>query len=117
MDRIGRGTGWRGGSLHHPSEVASVSPTGVVTPGLSPLGLSLAVAQKTVRWCTISNQEANKCSSFRENMSKAVKNGPLVSCVKKSSYLDCIKAIRVSPSCLKESGRKSMLFLSPVILK
>uniref|UniRef100_A0A8D1RFQ4 Serotransferrin n=1 Tax=Sus scrofa TaxID=9823 RepID=A0A8D1RFQ4_PIG len=58
------------------------------------LGLSLAVAQKTVRWCTISNQEANKCSSFRENMSKAVKNGPLVSCVKKSSYLDCIKAIR-----------------------
>ncbi|XP_006745335.1 serotransferrin [Leptonychotes weddellii] len=58
------------------------------------LGLCLAVSpEKTVRWCTVSNHEASKCSSFMENMKTVLENGPFVSCVKKSSYLECIKAI------------------------
>ncbi|XP_022438232.1 serotransferrin-like [Delphinapterus leucas] len=58
------------------------------------LGLCLAVSEKTVRWCTVSSHEANKCSSFRENMNKVLTDtGPFVSCVKKTSYIDCIKAI------------------------
>ncbi|XP_006179779.2 serotransferrin [Camelus ferus] len=57
------------------------------------LGLCLAVPDKTVRWCTVSSHEASKCSSFRENMNTVLEAGPVVSCVKKTSYLDCIKAI------------------------
>ncbi|XP_032988901.1 inhibitor of carbonic anhydrase-like [Rhinolophus ferrumequinum] len=58
------------------------------------LGLCLAVPDKTVRWCTISSQEASKCSSFRDSMKKVLpETGPLVTCVKKSSSLECIKAI------------------------
>ncbi|VCX06938.1 unnamed protein product [Gulo gulo] len=58
------------------------------------LGLCLAVSpEKTVRWCTVSNHEASKCSSFMENMKTVLENGPFVSCVKKTSYLECIKAI------------------------
>uniref|UniRef100_A0A8C2EDZ2 Transferrin-like domain-containing protein n=1 Tax=Cyprinus carpio TaxID=7962 RepID=A0A8C2EDZ2_CYPCA len=57
------------------------------------LGLCLADPEKTVRWCTISTHEANKCASFRENMLRIFENGPFVSCVKKTSHMDCIKAI------------------------
>uniref|UniRef100_A0A8I3Q9L5 Transferrin-like domain-containing protein n=1 Tax=Canis lupus familiaris TaxID=9615 RepID=A0A8I3Q9L5_CANLF len=58
------------------------------------LGLCLAVSpEKTVRWCTVSNHEASKCSSFMENMKTVLENGPFVSCVKRTSYLECIKAI------------------------
>nr|KAF6476514.1 transferrin [Rousettus aegyptiacus] len=58
------------------------------------LGLCLAVPDKTVRWCTISNHEASKCSSFRDSMEKILPEaGPHVACVKRSSYLECIKAI------------------------
>jgi len=58
------------------------------------LGLCLAVSpEKTVRWCTVSSHEASKCSSFMENMKTVLENGPFVSCVKKTSYLECIKAI------------------------
>ncbi|XP_059776287.1 serotransferrin-like [Balaenoptera ricei] len=57
------------------------------------LGLCLATPEKTVRWCTVSSHEASKCSSFRENMNKVFDTGPFVSCVKKTSYIDCIKAI------------------------
>nr|XP_012421964.1 PREDICTED: serotransferrin isoform X2 [Odobenus rosmarus divergens] len=71
----------------------SVSPTST-TSGLFLLGLCLAVSpEKTVRWCTVSNHEASKCSSFMENMKTVLENGPFVSCVKKTSYLECIKAI------------------------
>lgn len=85
----------------------SVSPTNT-TSELFLLGLCLAVSpEKTVRWCTVSNHEASKCSSFMENMKTVLENGPFVSCVKKTSYLECIKAIWVSHCCLKESGIKS----------
>uniref|UniRef100_A0A673UEL4 Transferrin n=1 Tax=Suricata suricatta TaxID=37032 RepID=A0A673UEL4_SURSU len=53
---------------------------------------------------TISNHEASKCSSFAEHMKTVLETGPFVSCVKKSSYLECIRAISVSHYCLKESG-------------
>ncbi|XP_014439945.1 serotransferrin [Tupaia chinensis] len=57
------------------------------------LGLCLAVPEKTVRWCAISEHEAAKCHSFRDHMKKEVPDSPRVICVKKASYLDCIKAI------------------------
>lgn len=102
---------WRGSGLHDPPEAAAVLPTDTGTCGLSPLGLCLADPEKTVRWCTISTHEANKCASFRENMLRIFENGPFVSCVKKTSHMDCIKAISVSHCHLKESGRKSILSL------
>uniref|UniRef100_A0A8C0HTA5 Transferrin-like domain-containing protein n=1 Tax=Balaenoptera musculus TaxID=9771 RepID=A0A8C0HTA5_BALMU len=37
--------------------------------------LCLAVPEKTVRWCTVSNHEANKCYSFHDNMNN-VPPGP-----------------------------------------
>lgn len=107
-----------GCSLQVPSEGMAASPRGTGTSGLSPLGLCLAVPEKTVRWCTVSNQEASKCSSFRDSMKKVLpETGPLVTCVKKSSYLDCIKAISVSHCCLKERGRQSILAHAPVVLE
>ncbi|KAM4821346.1 inhibitor of carbonic anhydrase-like isoform 2-T2 [Thomomys bottae] len=57
-------------------------------------GLCLAVPEKTVRWCAVSDHEAAKCSSFQEAMRKVLPaDGPLVTCVKESSHLDCIRAI------------------------
>ncbi|XP_040492736.1 inhibitor of carbonic anhydrase isoform X3 [Ursus maritimus] len=58
------------------------------------LGLCLAVPGKTVRWCTISDHEASKCSSFSDNMRRVLPaDGPHVTCVKRTSHLECIKAI------------------------
>ncbi|KAM5291852.1 serotransferrin-like [Ctenodactylus gundi] len=58
------------------------------------LGLCLAVPEKTVRWCAVSEHEASKCSSLRDNIKKVLSpEDPHVACVKKTSYLDCIKAI------------------------
>ncbi|XP_012580268.1 PREDICTED: inhibitor of carbonic anhydrase-like [Condylura cristata] len=54
------------------------------------LGLCLADPEKTVRWCTISNREAKKCSNMRKALPV---NGPLISCVKRTSSFECIKAI------------------------
>ncbi|KAI4578810.1 hypothetical protein MJT46_000178 [Ovis ammon polii x Ovis aries] len=61
----------------------------------SPLrGLCLAVPEKTVRWCTVSDLEASKCYSFHDNMKKVLSvDGPHVACVKRTSYRDCIRAI------------------------
>ncbi|DAA33064.1 TPA: serotransferrin-like [Bos taurus] len=58
------------------------------------LGLCLAVPERTVRWCTVSNLEASKCYSFHDNMKKVLSvESPHVTCVKRTSYLDCIRAI------------------------
>ncbi|XP_062970107.1 inhibitor of carbonic anhydrase-like isoform X2 [Cynocephalus volans] len=58
------------------------------------LGLCLAVPEKTVRWCAVSDQEVTKCSSFRDNIKKVFPaDGPLVTCMKRTSYLECIKDI------------------------
>ncbi|VCX06934.1 unnamed protein product, partial [Gulo gulo] len=58
------------------------------------LGLCLAVPGKTVRWCTISDHEASKCSSFSANMKRVLPaDGPHITCVKRTSHLECIKAI------------------------
>ncbi|KAI5217513.1 Serotransferrin [Manis pentadactyla] len=56
------------------------------------LGLSLAVPEQTVRWCTVSTQEASKCSSFSESM-KSIFPKAFITCVKKTSIQECIKAI------------------------
>ncbi|XP_052043453.1 inhibitor of carbonic anhydrase isoform X1 [Apodemus sylvaticus] len=58
------------------------------------LGLCLAVPEKTVRWCVVSDQEATKCSSFRDNMKRVLPaGGPAVTCVRKASHTECIRAI------------------------
>uniref|UniRef100_A0A2K5PB36 Serotransferrin n=2 Tax=Cebus imitator TaxID=2715852 RepID=A0A2K5PB36_CEBIM len=58
------------------------------------LGLCLAVPEKTVRWCAVSEHEATKCHSFRDHMKSVLPpDGLRVACVKKASYLDCIKGI------------------------
>ncbi|XP_013209471.1 serotransferrin [Microtus ochrogaster] len=58
------------------------------------LGLCLAVPDKTVRWCAISEHENSKCISFRDHMKNVLPaDGPQLACVKKTSYTDCIKAI------------------------
>ncbi|XP_030185950.1 inhibitor of carbonic anhydrase-like [Lynx canadensis] len=58
------------------------------------LGLCLAVPGKTVRWCTVSNHEASKCSDFSDNMKKVLPaDGPHVTCVKRASHFECIKSI------------------------
>uniref|UniRef100_A0A8C9PPQ6 Transferrin-like domain-containing protein n=1 Tax=Spermophilus dauricus TaxID=99837 RepID=A0A8C9PPQ6_SPEDA len=45
-------------------------------------------------WCTVSDQEDTKCSSFRDNVKKVFQaDGPLVTCVKRTSYLECIRSI------------------------
>nr|KAF6310509.1 hypothetical protein mMyoMyo1_006585 [Myotis myotis] len=61
------------------------------------LGLCLAVPDKNVQWCTISDQEFAKCLTFSMSMKKVLPEaGPVVLCVKKSSYLECIEAIAES---------------------
>ncbi|KAF5921879.1 hypothetical protein HPG69_013053 [Diceros bicornis minor] len=61
------------------------------TSGLFPIGLCLA--DQTVRWCTVSNHEGSKCSSFRDSMKSVLPAGPSVVCVRRNSYIECIKAI------------------------
>ncbi|XP_062970506.1 lactotransferrin [Cynocephalus volans] len=58
---------------------------------LGALGLCLAAPKKSVRWCTISKSEATKCSRWQKSM-KSV-GGPRVSCIKRTSYLQCVQAI------------------------
>ncbi|XP_008152421.2 lactotransferrin [Eptesicus fuscus] len=55
------------------------------------LGLCLAAPRRGVRWCTISPAEARKCSEFQRSLRKV--GGPFVSCVRKTSYTECIQAI------------------------
>ncbi|XP_052585733.1 inhibitor of carbonic anhydrase [Peromyscus californicus insignis] len=58
------------------------------------LGLCLAVPERTIRWCVVSDHEATKCSSFSDNMKKVLPaDGPSVSCVMRTSYPECIKDI------------------------
>ncbi|XP_049631909.1 serotransferrin-like [Suncus etruscus] len=54
------------------------------------LGLCLASPEETVRWCTTSTHETSKCSSFKKALPAS---GPLLSCVRKNSPIECIRAI------------------------
>lgn len=61
---------------------------------LGTLGLCLALPEKTIRWCVVSDHEATKCSSFRDNMKKVLPaGGPAVTCVRKTSHPECIRDI------------------------
>ncbi|KAM6169274.1 lactotransferrin [Rhynchocyon petersi] len=59
---------------------------------LGTLVLCLAGSADTVRWCTISQDEAAKCIKFQESMEKV--GGPSLTCVNRNSNLQCIKAIK-----------------------
>ncbi|XP_012885672.1 PREDICTED: lactotransferrin [Dipodomys ordii] len=58
---------------------------------LGALGLCLAAPRENVRWCTISQPEATKCSKWQKNMEKI--GGPPISCVRKKSTRQCMDAI------------------------
>uniref|UniRef100_A0A4X2JSZ8 Transferrin-like domain-containing protein n=1 Tax=Vombatus ursinus TaxID=29139 RepID=A0A4X2JSZ8_VOMUR len=57
----------------------------------SPLGLCLASTEQQVRWCVISENELKKCNEFKEAL-KSI-NHPGLACIKKTSHIDCVKAI------------------------
>ncbi|NWI53225.1 TRFE protein, partial [Calyptomena viridis] len=53
--------------------------------------LCFAAPPKTnIKWCTISSAEENKCNSLRDHMQQ---DNFVLSCLRKATYLDCIKAI------------------------
>ncbi|NP_001295603.1 transferrin precursor [Nomascus leucogenys] len=84
------------------------------------LGLCLAVPDKTVRWCAVSEHEATKCQSFRDHMKSVLpSNGPSVACVKKTSYLDCIRAIAANEAdaVTLDAGLVYDAYLAPNNLK
>ncbi|KAG8510344.1 Serotransferrin, partial [Galemys pyrenaicus] len=58
--------------------------------GFSPLGLCLAVPDRTLKWCTVSSHEDSKCQDFKKALPSDV---PILSCERRSSSIDCIKAI------------------------
>ncbi|NXV30212.1 TRFE protein, partial [Rissa tridactyla] len=49
-----------------------------------------APPKPNIRWCTISVAEENKCNSLRDLMQQ---ESVALSCLQKTTYLDCIKAI------------------------
>ncbi|KAL4677951.1 hypothetical protein H8959_020625 [Pygathrix nigripes] len=58
---------------------------------LGTLGLCLAARRRSVRWCTVSQPEATKCSQWQRNLRRV--RGPPVSCIKRASPTNCIQAI------------------------
>lgn len=112
----------KGGGQQDASESGAYSPphrkwvpyASAFSP--SPAGLCLAVPDKTVKWCAISEHENTKCISFRDHMKNVLPaNGPQLACVKKTSYTDCIKAIAVSPAASR--GRRQQGLFSLVIIE
>ncbi|KFQ09755.1 Ovotransferrin, partial [Leptosomus discolor] len=49
-----------------------------------------APPKASIRWCTISSAEENKCHALRDLMQQ---DGVALNCLQKGTYLDCIKAI------------------------
>ncbi|NWS57316.1 TRFE protein, partial [Chunga burmeisteri] len=49
-----------------------------------------APPKASIKWCTISSAEEHKCLSLRDHMQQ---ESVALSCVQKTTYLDCIKAI------------------------
>lgn len=66
-------------------------------------GLCLAARRRSVRWCTVSQPEATKCSQWQGNLRRV--RGPPVSCIKRASPTNCIQAIAVS-QCWVLAGTK-----------
>nr|XP_008264425.2 inhibitor of carbonic anhydrase [Oryctolagus cuniculus] len=89
------------------------------------LGLCLADDERTVRWCTVSDHETAKCSAFRDNIQKvSLEDGPFVSCVRRTSYLECFLAIRaneadavsVDGDSIVSAGQEPYL-LKPIVIE
>ncbi|XP_006868875.1 PREDICTED: lactotransferrin [Chrysochloris asiatica] len=58
---------------------------------LGAFGLCLATSENIVKWCTISPDEAEKCSEFKKNMQSV--GAPPLTCVNRTSHRECIQAI------------------------
>ncbi|XP_074859859.1 serotransferrin [Carettochelys insculpta] len=65
----------------------------VLSWALLVLCLPEAPAQSTLKWCTISEAEQKKCTELKAKMSTTT---PSLTCVRKTTHHDCIKAIAVS---------------------
>uniref|UniRef100_A0A8D2J8Z9 Transferrin-like domain-containing protein n=1 Tax=Varanus komodoensis TaxID=61221 RepID=A0A8D2J8Z9_VARKO len=56
--------------------------------------LALCLATSPVKWCTTSTAEQEKCSNLQRCLNKQqLPNLPQFGCVRKTDYLDCIRAI------------------------
>ncbi|KAF7243260.1 Ovotransferrin [Varanus komodoensis] len=58
------------------------------------LSTALCLATSPVKWCTTSTAEQEKCSNLQRCLNKQqLPNLPQFGCVRKTDYLDCIRAI------------------------
>uniref|UniRef100_A0A8C6XNY9 Lactotransferrin n=1 Tax=Naja naja TaxID=35670 RepID=A0A8C6XNY9_NAJNA len=59
---------------------------------------SLCLASSSVRWCTISDEEQEKCQRLKQECfsQQQSKDFPELICVRKTDHLECITAIKVS---------------------
>uniref|UniRef100_A0A8C6XSG2 Lactotransferrin n=1 Tax=Naja naja TaxID=35670 RepID=A0A8C6XSG2_NAJNA len=62
--------------------------------------VSLCLASSSVRWCTISDEEQEKCQRLKQECfsQQQSKDFPELICVRKTDHLECITAIKVSGS-------------------
>lgn len=88
------------------------SPRGAFLPLSDYLFLVLSTAlcfaappKPNIRWCTISVAEENKCNSLRDLMQQ---ESVALSCLQKTTYLDCIKAISVSGQQISVLGAEGV---------
>uniref|UniRef100_A0A8C6XSK8 Lactotransferrin n=1 Tax=Naja naja TaxID=35670 RepID=A0A8C6XSK8_NAJNA len=60
--------------------------------------ISLCLASSSVRWCTISDEEQEKCQRLKQECfsQQQSKDFPELICVRKTDHLECITAIKVS---------------------
>ncbi|KAG8135884.1 hypothetical protein E2320_008871 [Naja naja] len=60
--------------------------------------LALCLASSSVRWCTISDEEQEKCQRLKQECfsQQQSKDFPELICVRKTDHLECITAIKVT---------------------
>ncbi|XP_063162863.1 serotransferrin isoform X2 [Candoia aspera] len=83
--------------------------------------LALCLATSSVRWCTISNEEQAKCIRLQQECfaPQQSKDLPVLNCVRKTDYHDCIRAIKNSEAdaITLDAGHIAEAGLSPHNLK
>uniref|UniRef100_A0A7N5P1R2 Ovotransferrin-like n=1 Tax=Ailuropoda melanoleuca TaxID=9646 RepID=A0A7N5P1R2_AILME len=83
--------------------------------------LALCLATSSVRWCTISNEEQEKCIRLQQECfaPQQSKELPVLNCVRKADPHDCIRAIKSSEAdaVTLDAGHIAEAGLSPNNLK